>query len=127
VSPFSGVVTPAVDVAPVAVAASGVFTWTWLLVALPLAGAAILLLAGKRSNAWGHWVGVLASLGSFVVGCVLFAAMLGQPDDARGATQHLFDWIQVGTFTAPVDLRLDQLSMTFVLLITGVGTLFQIL
>jgi NADH-quinone oxidoreductase subunit L len=124
VSAISGVIAPAVDVAPVA--ATGVFTYTWLLIALPAIGAVILLLGGKRTNAWGHWLGVLAAGASFVVGVILFVAMLGQPDDKRGTTQHLFDWIDVGSFHVPFTLRLDQLSMVFVLLITGVGTLIHI-
>ena len=52
--------------------------------------------------------------------------MLGQGDDDRTNVQHLFNWIAVGTFDVPVDLRLDQLSMTFVLLITGVGSLIHL-
>ncbi len=124
-SPFSGAVTVAAEAITPA-AASGVFTLTWLLVGLPLLGAAILLLAGRRSNAWGHWLGVLASVSSFVVAVVLFLGLLGEDPESRTITQHLFDWIAVGTFEVPVDLRLDQLSMTFVLLITGVGSLIHI-
>ena len=125
-SPFSGVVTHAADAVPTAAAASGTFQLIWLLIALPLAGAAILLLLGRRTDKWGHWLGVLASLSSFVVAAVLFFGLLGQPSDQRTVTQHLFNWIAVGTFDVPFDLRLDQLSMTFVLLITGVGTLIHI-
>jgi NADH-quinone oxidoreductase subunit L len=126
VSPFSGAVTHAADAVPTAAAASGVFSLVWLLIALPLAGAAILLLAGRRSDKWGHWLGVLSSLASFVVAVILFFGLLGQAADARTVRQHLFDWIAVGTFNVPFDLRLDQLSMTFVLLITGVGTLIHV-
>jgi NADH-quinone oxidoreductase subunit L len=126
VSPFSGAVTRAAEAVPTAVPASGTFQLIWLLIALPLAGAAILLLAGRRSDRWGHWLGVLASAASFVVAVVLFFGLLGESADQRTVTQHLFDWIAVGTFDVPVDLRLDQLSMTFVLLITGVGTLIHI-
>ncbi len=125
-SPFSGAVHQAAEAAPVVMPASGVFSLTWLLVALPLAGAMVLLLAGRRSNAWGHWVGVLASTASFVVAVMLFFGLLGQSTGARTQKQHLFDWIAVGKFNVPFDLRLDQLSMTFVLLITGVGTLIHI-
>jgi NADH-quinone oxidoreductase subunit L len=124
VSPFSGAVTVAAEAIPVP--ASGVFSLTWLLIGLPLLGAAILLLLGRRTNRWGHWLGVLASLGSFVVAVALFFGLLGQGTESRTVTQHLFDWIAVGTFDVPVSLRLDQLSMTFVLLITGVGTLIHI-
>jgi NADH-quinone oxidoreductase subunit L len=126
VSPFSGAVTHAADAVPTAAAASGTFQLIWLLIALPLAGAAILLLLGRRTDRWGHWLGVLTSLSSFVIASVLFFALLGQPSDERTVTQHLFNWIAVGTFDVPFDLRLDQLSMTFVLLITGVGTLIHI-
>ena len=71
-------------------------------------------------------MGVLASAASFVVAVVLFFAMLGQPDTGRTVTQHLYDWIAVGTFRVPFDLRLDQLSISFVLLITFVGTLIHV-
>ncbi|MBI1377016.1 MAG: NADH-quinone oxidoreductase subunit L [Frankiales bacterium] len=98
----------------------------WLLIGLPAAGALVLLLGGRRTNAWGHWVGVLASTASFAVGVVLFFAMVAQPESDRTVVQHLFDWIAVGSFNVPFDLRLDQLSMTFVLLITGVGTLIHV-
>ena len=125
-SPFSGAVTHAADAVPTAAAAGGTFQLIALLIALPLAGAAILLLLGRRTDRWGHWLGVLASLSSFVVAVVLFFALLGQPSEDRTVTQHLFDWIAVGTFNVPFELRLDQLSMTFVLLITGVGTLIHI-
>jgi len=40
--------------APSYAPASGVFQLTWLLVALPAASAAVLLLSGRRSNGWGH-------------------------------------------------------------------------
>jgi len=40
-------------------------TLVWLVIALPLAGAAILLLTGRRSNSWGHLLGCLAALASF--------------------------------------------------------------
>jgi NADH-quinone oxidoreductase subunit L len=119
-------VTHAADAVPTVTAASGSFTLIWLLIALPLAGSAILLLAGRRSDRWGHWLGVLASASSFVVAVVLFVGLLGRSSDQRTITQHLFDWIAVGRFDVPFDLRLDQLSMTFVLLITGVGTLIHI-
>ncbi len=125
-SPFSGAVTHAAETAPAVTAATGTFQLIWLLIALPLAGAAILLLAGRRTDRWGHWLGLLASTASFVVAVLLFVAMLGQGDEQRTQVQHLFNWIAVGTFDVAVDLRLDQLSMTFVLLITGVGSLIHL-
>ncbi|MFJ3662213.1 NADH-quinone oxidoreductase subunit L [Streptomyces sp. NPDC090119] len=97
-----------------------------LLIAAPLLGAVVLLLGGRRLDAVGHWVGTLLSTASFGIGLVLFAGLLGEDPEHRTWTQHLWNWISVGNFQADVTLRLDQLSMTFVLLITGVGSLIHL-
>ncbi len=98
----------------------------WLLIALPLAGAAILLLSGRRSDPWGHLLGCAMSLASFAVGAVLFAGMLGRADEERVAHEKLFSWVPVGGLHVDFGLQLDQLSICFVLLITGVGSLIHI-
>ncbi|MEU9098110.1 NADH-quinone oxidoreductase subunit L [Streptomyces sp. NPDC048361] len=97
-----------------------------LLIAAPLLGAAVLLCGGRRLDRVGHWLGTLLAAASFVIGAVLFFDMLGRAADKRTVTQHLFSWIPVEGFQANVGFQLDQLSMTFVLLITGVGTLIHI-
>ncbi len=107
-------------------AAEGVFSVTWLLVAVPLASAGMLLFAGRRANAWGHLLGTLAALATFGLGFFMFAEMLRRPDGGRAVGQHLFTWVPVGGFTVDAGLRVDQLSMCFVLLITGVGSLIHV-
>ncbi|MGH3324678.1 MAG: NADH-quinone oxidoreductase subunit L, partial [Streptomyces sp.] len=97
-----------------------------LLVLLPMLGAGVLLCGGKRLDRAGHWVGVLLAAASFVVGAVLFFDMLGKPADGRALHQNLFSWVPVEGFQADVAFQLDQLSMTFVLLITGVGSLIHL-
>ncbi|MFE0132283.1 NADH-quinone oxidoreductase subunit L [Streptomyces sp. NPDC059037] len=97
-----------------------------LLVAAPLLGAAVLLCGGRRLDRVGHWLGTLLAAASFVVGVLLFTDMLGKGAEERSLSQHLFSWIPVEGFQADVAFQLDQLSMTFVLLITGVGTLIHI-
>ncbi|MEW1859512.1 NADH-quinone oxidoreductase subunit L [Streptomyces sp. NPDC088194] len=97
-----------------------------LLVAAPLLGAGILLTGGRRLDRTGHLLGTLLALLSFVLGVVLFVNMLGKHADARALHSHLFTWVPVEGFQAQVGFQLDQLSMTFVLLITGVGTLIHI-
>ena len=109
-----------------AVPADGTVTAAWLLIALPLAGAAVLLLAGRRADRWGHWLGVAASAGAFVVGLVLLLGMLGRAPDDRVLDLHLFRWLPTGPLDVEVGLRLDPLSMTFVLLVTFVGTLIHV-
>lgn len=97
-----------------------------LLVAAPLVGAALLLCGGNRLDRTGHLIGTLFSVASFAIGVVLFADMLGRGAEDRALHQHLFSWIPVGGFQADIAFQLDQLSMTFVLLITGVGSLIHI-
>ncbi|MDT0616658.1 NADH-quinone oxidoreductase subunit L, partial [Streptomyces sp. DSM 40712] len=94
-----------------------------LLVAAPLLGAVVLLCGGRRLDKTGHWLGTALAAASFVVGVVLFTDMLGKGAEDRALHQHLFSWIPVEGFQADIAFQLDQLSMTFVLLITGVGTL----
>ncbi|MFJ1593958.1 NADH-quinone oxidoreductase subunit L [Kitasatospora albolonga] len=97
-----------------------------LLVAAPLLGAVVLLCGGRRLDKTGHWLGTALAAASFVVGVVLFTDMLGKGAEDRALHQHLFSWIPVEGFQADIAFQLDQLSMTFVLLITGVGTLIHI-
>jgi len=97
-----------------------------LLVAVPLASAAVLLLLGRVSDRWGHWLGVLASTAAFVVGALLLIDLLGRDAHDRVVQVHLFDWIQVGRFDLAAGLRVDPLSLTFVLLVTFVGTLIHL-
>jgi len=107
-------------------AADGTFAATWLLLVFPALGAAILLLGGRRANRWGPVLACLAAGAAFVLGLVLFAAMLGRAGDDRAISQHLFSWIPVNGFQVDAGLLLDPLSMCFVLLVTGVGTLIHI-
>ena len=97
-----------------------------VLVGLPLAGAAVLLLGGRRLDRFGHWLGVLASTASFGVGLALFFDMLSRSTAQRPAFDHLFTWVPVEGFQAQVGFQLDQLSVVFVLLITGVGSLIHL-
>ncbi|MDF6019475.1 NADH-quinone oxidoreductase subunit L [Streptomyces sp. JH34] len=97
-----------------------------LLVAAPLLGAVVLLCGGRRLDRAGHWIGTALAAASFVIGAVLFTDMLGRGAEDRTLRQHLYSWIPVEGFQADVAFQLDQLSMTFVLLITGVGTLIHV-
>ncbi len=106
--------------------ATGLFAGTWLLLALPLAGAAVLLLGGRAVDRWGHYLATLLPVASFVLALALFFDLKSQPNSGRAVDNHLFTWISVGTFHADAALLLDPLSMVFVLLITGVGSLIHI-
>jgi NADH-quinone oxidoreductase subunit L len=96
------------------------------LIALPLFSSALLLLLGRIADKWGHILGTLVTASTFVIGVYEFMKMHSQPSASRAVTQKLFDWISVGTLKVDASLLLDQLSICFVLLITGVGTLIHI-
>lgn len=105
----------------------------WVVPALPLLGAAVLLLAGRRTDRWGHYLACVLAAASFCVGVALFVGMLGRNTADRPVHQVLFTWLHItpagtgsGGLSVDMGLYLDQLSMCFVLLITGVGTLIHI-
>ena len=102
------------------------FDLLWLLIAIPLASAGILLVWGKESDGFGHLIGTAASAASFVLGVVFFIGLLGREGGDRAVSQSLFTWIDAGPFHVDMSLMYDPLSSLFVLLITGVGTLIHI-
>ena len=109
-----------------AAAAEGAFSLLWLIIALPALGAAVLLLGGRRTDAWGHILGVATVAGSFVLSLVTFFALLGRDPEDRSVGQHLYSWIEAGPFQVDAALLYDPLSALFLLLITGVGSLIHI-
>ncbi len=105
---------------------TGAASLAWLLFVLPAVGALLLFVAGRRANAWGHWLGVATVLASFGVGLAIFLETVALPASARTRELSLFQWIAVAGLDVDFGLRLDPLSLTFVLLITGVGSLIHI-
>ncbi len=107
-------------------AASGSATTAWWLVALPLLGSAILLLGGRALDKIGPALATGLSWGSFGVGCGIFFGMLAQPADQRASDLRLFDWISAGPLHLAAGMRVDPLSIAFVLLVTFVGSLIHV-
>jgi NADH-quinone oxidoreductase subunit L len=108
------------------VPATGLFTVSWLLIAIPAVSAAILLLVGRRADRWAPYLGAIAPLISFALGLVYFVQMLGRDVAARAVSVPLYNWISSGRWDINVGLLIDQLSIVFVLLITGVGGLIHV-
>ena len=112
----------------------GVFDLLWLVIALPLLGAFLLLavapmLGGTlqaRVDRSGHLVGTAASIASFVLSLVLFIALLGRDAEERQIGQQLYTWFETGSLSVGMDLLYDQLAALFLLLITGVGSLIHV-
>ncbi|MDO5735957.1 MAG: NADH-quinone oxidoreductase subunit L, partial [Propionibacteriaceae bacterium] len=110
----------------IAAPATGLFSLAWLVIAIPLASAALLLVLGRRSDGWGHLLATAATLASFVIGLLLFITMLSADESSRAVSVPLYEWIATGTWSIEAGLLVDQLSILFVLLITGVGALIHI-
>lgn len=96
----------------------------WLLIAFPLLGATVLLLAGRRADGWGHLLGCATVLLSFVYGILLFGSVTGGSNPVHEL--HLFSWIPVSALQVDFGMRMDPLSLVFIMLITGVGSLIHI-
>ena len=108
------------------VPAVGALRFAWLLLAFPVFGALVLIFGGHRTDRWGPLLGVLMPIASLVYGIIAFFALLSYPAAARSRDLHMFTWIAVGDFHVNAALLIDPLSITFVLLITGVGSLIHI-
>ncbi|MHA3702609.1 NADH-quinone oxidoreductase subunit L [Jatrophihabitans sp. YIM 134969] len=107
-------------------AASGIQSAAWLLIAIPAVSAILLLSFGKYVNKVAAAIGTLVPVGLFVLTVAIFFSVDGQPEDEREIGLKLFDWISVGSFNVDAGLRIDPLSLTFALLITGVGSLIHV-
>ncbi|GAB3195618.1 NADH-quinone oxidoreductase subunit L [Nocardioides hungaricus] len=106
--------------------ADGVFSLLWLVIALPLAGAAILLIGGRYTDRWGHLLGTALPIGSFAISLAMFVSLLGRDEGDRQVVQELYTWFQTGRLDVGMDLLYDPLSALFLLLITGVGSLIHV-
>lgn len=95
-----------------------------LIILMPIAGL-LVNVAGRR---WWREpaAGVIASLAaglSFVVAVVLFIALLGRPE---GEIVTVANWLLAGQLDVPLAFRVDTLSVTMMLVVSGVGTLIHI-
>jgi NADH-quinone oxidoreductase subunit L len=99
----------------------------WVIPVLPLIGAAINGLLGRRfKNVMVSAVALLFTAVSF--GWAAWAVWTAWPGSgiALPHIETLGTWITAGTFSAPFGFQLDQLSMIMVLVVTGVGFLIHI-
>lgn len=101
----------------------------YLVPLLPLIGFFIIGFFGKKLNN-EKLVGAIASIavgGAFLVALGAFLQLTGESSEAR--TEHivrLFTWIQAGSFHIDIAYQVDQLSILYTLIITGIGTLIHI-
>ncbi len=98
----------------------------WLVPALPLVGAAVNLFFGKRLGRHAGWLGSATVAAAFVIALFVLWDLAELPAGARLFVRHLFGWISVGAFRVGANFRVDPLSVTMVLVVTGVGALIHV-
>jgi NADH-quinone oxidoreductase subunit L len=99
----------------------------WIVPALPLLGAVVLLLFGKRiGEPLAGWIATALVGLSFVASIVMFFALLQLPSDVRVNVVDLYTWLPAGRLHVDMGFYADTLSVTWILLITGVGSLIHL-
>ncbi len=99
----------------------------WLLPLVPLAGAAVCGLAGRRLPKRAvTLVAVGASGAAFVLALAAFFELLALAPGDRRIEREFFTWIAAGDFTAAAGFLLDPLSAVMTLVVTGVGFLIHV-
>jgi NADH-quinone oxidoreductase subunit L len=110
------------------------FSSIWLVFLLPLAGFLFQALVGGRvvdtlgprlGRPLMGWIGVAPIAGAFLVGLDITVRLLQLPAQQRAHVAFGFDWITLQSLSVPVEFRVDPLSMTMVLIITGIGALIH--
>lgn len=109
-----------------AVPATGLLAYAWLLIAIPAASAALLLVLGRRSDKWGHWLALAAAGFDSCFGLTLIWKLLSLPGSQRVTDYHLWRWFSAGKWELDLGIRVDPLSLTFVGLVTFVGFLIHV-
>ena len=99
----------------------------YLIVALPFAGALVLLFAGRRIlDPVSGWFATAMAAGSFVCTVIVWSTLLGRPSTARSVDKTIFTWMPVGSLHVSFGLQLDPLSILWSLFVTGVGSLITL-
>ncbi len=103
---------------------AGFFGLVPLVVGFPALGLIVNLLIGRRLGDKGAGIVASSAAGlAFVIAVLQALSLAGSPD---GATIPLVDWINMGGLSVQWAFRVDTLSVTMMLVVSGVGTLIHI-
>ncbi len=96
----------------------------WLCLLAPLAGALLITLAGTHlSRAAAGWISTLSVFVGFAGALVAFLQVAGESADERSHTSTAYTWLAAGKFQVAMQILVDPVSLTMMLIITGVGGL----
>jgi NADH-quinone oxidoreductase subunit L len=97
-----------------------------LAIVIPLAAAVVNMLAGSRLGRWSGWLATAALTASFAIALGALLEMLSLPAEQRIQVVPVVEWIRAGATTVSLDLRVDPLSITMAMVVTGVGSLIHL-
>jgi NADH-quinone oxidoreductase subunit L len=104
--------------------AGGLFLYAPWIIALPILGLLINIIFGRRLGERFVSLVACSAVGlAFLVAVLQFLALQGHPE---GATVHIAEWITIADLSVPWALKIDTLSATMMLMVTGVSTLIHI-
>ncbi|GAC1361371.1 MAG: NADH-quinone oxidoreductase subunit L [Actinomycetota bacterium] len=92
---------------------------------LPLCGAVLFLLFGKRLHRIAGVVATVVVGASFVVAITVWSDLAKLPEAARVVDHPVYTWIITAGFRIPISFRIDPLTVVWILVITGVGALIH--
>ncbi|HPD34450.1 MAG TPA: hypothetical protein PKV40_08925 [Candidatus Kapabacteria bacterium] len=99
----------------------------WLIPLLPLFGFLINGLFGKylKNEALIGTIGSATVGASFVISFIIFLNLLSHPIESP-IIVDIYEWIAAGSFSVKVSYQIDQLSILYAMIVTGVGFLIHI-
>ncbi len=99
-----------------------------LLILIPAIGTFVNLMWGSRlREEAAATIGIIASSLTFVIALLLYAYLQGSGFEAAVVNPPFFDgWIRLVGIEIPWQMRVDTLSVTMLLFVTGVGTLIHV-
>jgi NADH-quinone oxidoreductase subunit L len=96
----------------------------WVCLLSPLAGAVAITLAGGRiSRRTAGWISTLTTFVAFAGALVAFVGLWGEGHGDREHLSTAYTWLESGDFQVELQILLDTLSSTMMLIVSGVGGL----
>jgi NADH-quinone oxidoreductase subunit L len=101
-----------------------VIAGAWICLLSPLVGALIIVLCGTRiPRRAAGWIATLATFVAFAGALVAFLGLWSSSDSSQEHVSTAYTWLAAGNFQVQMQILLDTLSSTMMLIVSGVGGL----
>jgi NADH-quinone oxidoreductase subunit L len=96
----------------------------WIIPLCPLIAFFILLAAGRQLKQFGAYIGIAATLVSFVLSVLIFIERLGS--ETQNYTWNDWDWLTVGSVTLQMGFEINNLNTLMLLIVSLVSLLVNL-